>query len=458
MPVIQRMCFATSDYCGAGGSSLAPVAARCSGIGIGAGLSVSVWRGARGGIRCHGPRADRHACTASLPPQPTTLDDVVATMDETQLSALATEWGYEQLGTRLPDGLTLSVLSRAVPDDATAFSMKQLVLGVALPLSLMCAGYAWMAFMHSIIPGWQQAACWVLIGTGYFGLFSVAHDAARMALLPDGHELQNVLGSLVMAPSLYSLEAWRVSLLVHYAQPNMLGEDSSGWQPLTKARLAAMSALERRWAWLASTTPLKLFGSVSHWLSSWGGFNLKKYYPPMRLTMLGSWSVPFWFMAIAWPALIASGGLAAWFDCWLMPWLVFHFWLSTLTLLQHTAPHVPFEPPGPKYDAGQAAVNGTVTVALPAWLEKVINYANYHLPQHLAGGVPFYRAKSATASIEAKLQPFVNRARFNGRLLRNLVERWQVYDEDKRTYVTFAQAVAELDAQAVAAASASPAT
>ena len=48
-----------------------------------------------------------------------------------------------------------------------------------------------------------------------------------------------------------------------------------------------------------------------------------------------------------------------------MPWLVFHAWLSFVTLLHHTAPHVPFEGPGEKYDAAQAVINGTVTVRLP---------------------------------------------------------------------------------------------
>lgn len=48
-----------------------------------------------------------------------------------------------------------------------------------------------------------------------------------------------------------------------------------------------------------------------------------------------------------------------------MPWLVFHLWLSTITLLHHTAPHIPFEAEGRDYDAAQAIVNGTVTVSMP---------------------------------------------------------------------------------------------
>ena len=93
-------------------------------------------------------------------------------------------------------------------------------------------------------------------------------------------------------------------------QTNMRGEDSSSWQPLTKHRLASMSSSERFWARLTHTTPLKLLGSVAHWLSSWGGLDLKRYYQPMRATMIVSWAVPFWFAGIVWPALIAVGGVS----------------------------------------------------------------------------------------------------------------------------------------------------
>jgi hypothetical protein len=52
-----------------------------------------------------------------------------------------------------------------------------------------------------------------------------------------------------------------------------------------------------------------------------------------------------------------------------MPWLVFHGWLSLLTLMQHTAPHTPFSEAGPDHDRAQAVLNGTVTVKLPRYAD-----------------------------------------------------------------------------------------
>lgn len=101
-------------------------------------------------------------------------------------------------------------------------------------------------------------------------------------------------------------------------QTNMRGEDMGAWQPITKQRLAAMDAMGRVWARLFCTTPLKLLGSVMHWLSSWGGLDLKRYYEPMRASMIVSWSIPFWFAGIVWPALIAVGGISGVSTCFIL--------------------------------------------------------------------------------------------------------------------------------------------
>lgn len=80
-------------------------------------------------------------------------------------------------------------------------------------------------------------------------------------------------------------------------------------------------------------------------------------------------------------------------DYWLMPWLVFHVWLSTLALVRHSAPHIPWRPPGEGWDQGAAAVSGCVTVTLPAPIEAAINHLNYPLPHQISPAIPFYQTK-----------------------------------------------------------------
>jgi hypothetical protein len=105
---------------------------------------------------------------------------------------------------------------------------------------------------------------------------------------------------------------------------------------------------------------------------------------------------------------------------------VFHAWQSVLGLLLYRAPHAPPRTAGGGYDHGRAVVSGMVTVALPRWLEVVLNSANYALPQFLAPGLPFTRAREAYALVKKRLGPYLTEATLNAKLLTNQVVKWQV--------------------------------
>jgi hypothetical protein len=165
---------------------------------------------------------------------------------------LADEWGFSLVGGSLPSGVRPEVLRAALPLEVQQHSAAKCAASFLAPLAAMVAGYAWLVYMHSITPVWQLAACWALIGTGYMGLFQIAHECARGTFLPDAPRLQvgvsspgvfgaihskcghgsgrvcggrrvntpptssqEVLGSLLMAPSLFSLAAWRVAAFTH---------------------------------------------------------------------------------------------------------------------------------------------------------------------------------------------------------------------------------------------------
>lgn len=72
------------------------------------------------------------------------------------------------------------------------------------------------------------------------------------------------------------------------------------------------------------------------------------------------------FMALAFPAIIYYTGITGFFKFWLMPWLGYHFWMSTFTVVHHTAPHIPFKD-AEEWDAAQAQLSGTVHCDFPRW-------------------------------------------------------------------------------------------
>ncbi len=72
------------------------------------------------------------------------------------------------------------------------------------------------------------------------------------------------------------------------------------------------------------------------------------------------------FAGVAFPYLIMNYGIAGWAKFWLMPWLGYHFWMSTFTVIHHTAPHIPFKP-AESWNAAKAQLSGTVHCDFPRW-------------------------------------------------------------------------------------------
>lgn len=50
---------------------------------------------------------------------------------------------------------------------------------------------------------------------------------------------------------------------------------------------------------------------------------------------------------------------------------------------------------GLTYDKAQAAINGTVSIQLPKWLEVLLHHSNHHLPSHLSLSIPSYNLPAA---------------------------------------------------------------
>jgi fatty acid desaturase len=92
---------------------------------------------------------------------------------------------------------------------------------------------------------------------------------------------------------------------------------------------------------LTLATPLKFFASVGRFLRCAEGFDLRLHPKATRPWVWASWALPIVFAALTAPALIAaSGGLGGLLTYWAGPWLAFHAWLSVLSLVQHTGPHI----------------------------------------------------------------------------------------------------------------------
>lgn len=111
-------------------------------------------------------------------------------------------------------------------------------------------------------------------------------------------------------------------------------------------------------------SPLKLWASVGHW-AIWH-FDMNKFTEKQKPRVIISWLACAAFVGTVLPALYMYGGAWAVAKYWLMPWLGYHFWMSTFTVIHHTAPHIPFKA-AEKWNAAKAQLMGTVHCDFP-WL------------------------------------------------------------------------------------------
>ncbi|KAI8474562.1 MAG: hypothetical protein J3K34DRAFT_492834 [Monoraphidium minutum] len=388
-----------------------------------------------------------------LPPSVSATTGLDA-LDDVELQQQAQDWGYTQLGRPFPEEVPLSAVAESLDPRHFEIDLKQALLGLVASFALIAAGCAWQAHMHAVCPLWQRLLCWLAAGTGYFGAFQAAVDCAHFAFWPQEPAIQDAVGALLMAPALVPYEGWRLQYFNHLMCPNMLGQDSPLWHPLTAAEVASMPRWRRALARLATATPLRFLArALVGWAAAWDGLDLRRHPPAARRWVLLSWAAPAAFAALALPALLAGGGLERLVGWWLMPWLVFLGWQGLVATAQSTAPHIPFVPEGLEYDHGQAVVNGTVTLDLPRWLEPLVGAANLTLPRTLSISIPWYRLRGAHEELRAKLGPYLTEAPLlSPTLLLNLSTRWLVFDGAARRYTTFDGAAAAAEPAAEPAA------
>jgi omega-6 fatty acid desaturase (delta-12 desaturase) len=70
------------------------------------------------------------------------------------------------------------------------------------------------------------------------------------------------------------------------------------------------------------------------------------------------------FMAVAFPLITYYTGITGLAKYWLMPWLGYHFWMSTFTVVHHTAAHIPFKA-SEEWNSAKAQLSGTVHCDYP---------------------------------------------------------------------------------------------
>jgi len=236
-----------------------------------------------------------------------------------------------------------------------------------------------------------------------------------------------------MLPFLYPFHCWRIMHDTHHKNTNKLHTDSA-WHPFEGRDwdgagwfTKSMIRLNRGWPGIF------FIGSVFHWLFL--HFQPKLFEKEDQPRVKTSIRVVLAFAAVFLPTLMLYAGVWGFVKFWLVPFFIYHFWMSTFTLVHHTMPHVPFLAESKWHDAG-ARLSGTVHCDYPLGVEFLCHKINVHTPHHVSTRIPSYRLRAAHDALKKQWGKYMNAAVFSWQLLQDILSKCNIYDEDAY-YITF---------------------
>lgn len=349
-------------------------------------------------------------------------------VSDEERAALAKEMGYTKIGKELPDHVTLNTIVQTLPKEVFELDHGKAWRAVLTSIVSMSA----CLYLISISPWYLLPFAWALAGTAFTGFFVVGHDAGHRSFHKN-NLVEDIVGTLMFAPLIYPFEPWRIKHNHHHAHTNKLEEDTA-WVPVEEEKMAKWSPAAAAAFKFFLGTPIKLWASVGHW-AIWH-FDLSKYTEKQRPRVLVSLAAVFGFMAIAFPTIVHFAGWFGLVKYWLMPWLGYHFWMSTFTVIHHTAPHIPFRPAA-QWNAAKAQLSGTVHCDFPSWVEFLTHDISVHVPHHVSSKIPWYNLRKAHASLQQNWGDYMCECTFNLRMLRNIFTELHVYDKETHGYKAF---------------------
>ena len=335
---------------------------------------------------------------------------------------------FDSIATVCPPDLKLREVLSTLPKDVFQINELKSIGTLIVTVVSLCLGYAALASAPIVL----LPAVYLFMSCAMTGLFVIGHDAGHNCF-SNNRTWNDLVGILCFSHLIYPFEPWRIKHNVHHANTNMLVVDTA-WQPWTTKQYEEASPFYKKVIKLAMG-PFWWLASVGHqaiWHFDTSLFTAKQM-PKVKVSLAAVYA----YMAIVWPILVYNTGFIGFFKFWLLPNIGFHFWMSTFTLIHHTAPHIPFKP-SDMWNASQAQLSGTVHCEFPKWVEALCHNINVHVPHHLSQRIPSYNLRRAhEALLTAGWEKNMNICKFSWGLLTDIVSKCHVFDESELRWKVF---------------------
>ncbi|VEP18830.1 Delta(12)-fatty-acid desaturase [Hyella patelloides LEGE 07179] len=329
---------------------------------------------------------------------------------------------------QLDSNIKLRDIINTLPKEVFVKDARKAWLTVIVNLACVTAGY----WLIAISPWFLLPFAWIFLGTSLAGMFVIGHDCGHRSF-SNRIWVNDLVGHLMFLPTIYPYHAWRILHNHHHKHTNKLEVDNA-WDPFTPETYDSFSPT-MQWWYRRLRSRFWWVGSIAHWASlhfSWWahtGKDKEQIRFSALFVIVGA--------AIGFPALFLTVGFWGFVKFWLTPWIVYHFWISTFTVVHHTLPDIPFKPEG-EWNAAEAQLCGTVHCKYPWWVEFLCHDINVHIPHHLTTGIPWYNLRQAHASLQENWGEYLHETEFSWSLMKQIGDRCHLYDVERK-YQSFAQ-------------------
>ncbi|MEC4814778.1 MAG: fatty acid desaturase [Scytonema sp. PMC 1069.18] len=318
--------------------------------------------------------------------------------------------------------LKLQEIVKTLPQEC--FQQNRRKAWTKLLFSVLMVGLGYGSLI--IAPWFLLPLAWIFTGTALTGFFVIGHDCGHRSFAKH-HWVNDLVGHIMMMPLIYPFHSWRIQHNYHHTHTNKLEEDNA-WHPITTTVFEG-SIKPVKWSFEAFMRyRFWWVGSIAHWAIL--HFNWSLFRKQDQSSVKLSVAVVVLFAAIAFPILIATTGIWGFVKFWLLPWMVYHFWMSTFTLVHHTAPDIPFVEKS-KWNAALAQLSGTVHCDYPRWVEFLCHDINVHVPHHICTAIPSYNLRLAYQSLKENWGNYLyDECQFSWSLIGKITNKCHLYDEN----------------------------
>lgn len=287
-------------------------------------------------------------------------------------------------------------------------------------INVLMVGLGYWAL--SVAPWYLLPIAWIFTGTALTGFFVIGHDCGHRSFA-NRKWVNDLVGHLAMLPLIYPFHSWRILHNHHHRHTNKLDEDNA-WQPW-KQEVYADLGRPMQWFYRRMRGRFWWLGSIAHW--GLLHFDWSKFQGKQRSQVRFSALFVIVGAAIGFPVLIATTGIWGFVNFWLMPWLVYHFWMSTFTIVHHTAPGILFKSPE-QWNEAEAQLFGTVHCDYPRWVEFLCHDINVHIPHHISTAIPWYNLRMAHRRLKEIWGDKLVESKFSWSLMKTITDECHLYD------------------------------